>query len=319
MSSDRSAVSSLGGEWARSSGLRRAGWLCLLALGVGFWVGDASPERGATKEGNPPGNEPLAFFPGEDLEGRPVTWPLDDTSDARWNELVYSPHDGLRSHLVVEEVVRGSGIDAAVSSEEITGLWVDALRRTGRFVVDRQAPPLEAPGAYRLQAKLTREASSSSAHGVVFGIRLVDGATDQVRLSFESRIRDEGAGSGAGEVPDEGTMAARRRLERATNKAAYGVAHWLGECPWQSVVSAVEGGVVRLAAGREHGLEVGMLLRVLAPGEVVIDPESGEAIGSITRPVGRLEVTQVEARSALAEVLSGRRILKAGYRVDREI
>ena len=114
-------------------------------------------------------------------------------------------------------------------------------------------------------------------------------------------------------------MGSRRRLECATNKAAYGLAHWLEATPWHSMVSAVEGRRVRLAAGREHGLEVGMLLRVLAPGEVVIDPESGEAIGSITRPVGRLEVKQVEERSALAEVLSGRRILKAGYRVDQEI
>lgn len=332
MSSNRSVVLPLGRRRTYSSSLWLTGCLGLLVCSVGLWAADARPEREvAVEEEALPRDERLAVFLDGELGWRPISWPLDRNSDTRWREVVYSPHRGLRSHLLIEDVVRGPGISASFSGEEITGLWFDALQHTDRFVVERQrgeAPAARSQGAYWLEARLAAEAGTSrrADQGIVFGIRLVDGATGQVRLSFESRILEvDGALDGISESGGESFMddgmelAARRKLEGATHKAAYGLARWFAEHPWRSAVSAVEAGGVRLAAGREHGLEVGMLLRVLAPGEVVIDPESGESIGSITRPVGRLQVKEVEERSALAEVLSGRRILQAGYQVDREI
>lgn len=305
--------------------LLAVGGVGLLAGAPRAWFEAASEEGAAFRQ------EGLAVFQTQRGDWQPVLWPLDRNPESAWRELTYSEHRGLKIHLAVSQVTTSSRLKRVfpVSDAELTGLLIDGLRRTGRFVVERRREDGSAPvpaEAYRVAAHLSADLGEDATdlEAVVLAVRLVDSSTEQVRLGFEGRAlprnavarRSQGARRSLTNLDGEGQP--RRAVESAVNKGVFRLARWFERHPWQSVVCAVDPDGVWVGAGSDHGLEVGVILRLLAPGEAVIDPEGGQTVGSITRPVGRLRVIETEPRRARVEVLEGRRGLKTGYRVELE-
>lgn len=65
--------------------------------------------------------------------------------------------------------------------------------------------------------------------------------------------------------------------------------------------------------GSEHGVIVGMYFDVLDPkGENIIDPDSGEVLGSIDRPKVRVLVTTVKERLCVASTYKKREVNVGG-------
>ncbi|MCI0513270.1 CsgG/HfaB family protein [candidate division KSB1 bacterium] len=62
--------------------------------------------------------------------------------------------------------------------------------------------------------------------------------------------------------------------------------------PWQGKIIKVTGNTVIINAGAESGIEVGSELVVYAPGEELIDPDTGLSLGSEESLVGKIKVTQ---------------------------
>ena len=83
----------------------------------------------------------------------------------------------------------------------------------------------------------------------------------------------------------------------------------------------VDDGVeIYLNRGASTGLRIGAALTVYRPGEILIDPDTGQNLGSVEKQVAKAKVTRVEAKFAIAELQSPAPGLavKKGYIVRSE-
>ncbi len=60
---------------------------------------------------------------------------------------------------------------------------------------------------------------------------------------------------------------------------------------------------VYLNRGKDGGFKKGMVLKVFAPGEELIDPDTGENIGSAEEYVGKIELTRINPKFSVAKIL----------------
>ena len=72
------------------------------------------------------------------------------------------------------------------------------------------------------------------------------------------------------------------------------------------------GGVVSLNRGQGGGMEVGQVLEVYSEGEEMVDPDTGESLGSEEIKIGAIRVTEVLARFSKAVPLDGNVVLPNG-------
>ncbi|MCT0230422.1 hypothetical protein KQ306_06085 [Synechococcus sp. CS-1324] len=64
-----------------------------------------------------------------------------------------------------------------------------------------------------------------------------------------------------------------------------------------------------LNVGTDHGVQVGMLFDVLDPkGEDIVDPDTGDVLGSLARPKVRIKVISVQPKLAVASTYKKARI-----------
>jgi len=64
-----------------------------------------------------------------------------------------------------------------------------------------------------------------------------------------------------------------------------------------------------LNVGTDHGVQVGMLFDVLDPkGEDIVDPDTGDVLGSLARPKVRIKVISVQPKLAVASTYKKERI-----------
>ncbi len=73
----------------------------------------------------------------------------------------------------------------------------------------------------------------------------------------------------------------------------------------QGKISKVSGGLVYLNMGATKGVQVGDTFTVFALGEEIIDPDTGESLGSEETEVGTVEVVEVKEKYSKAQVTSG--------------
>jgi hypothetical protein len=68
-----------------------------------------------------------------------------------------------------------------------------------------------------------------------------------------------------------------------------------------------------LNVGTERGVQVGMLFDVLEPkGEDIVDPDTGEVLGSLARPKVRIKVISVQPKLAVASTYKKERVNVGG-------
>ncbi len=79
----------------------------------------------------------------------------------------------------------------------------------------------------------------------------------------------------------------------------------------QGLVAAVTGGQLILNVGSNAGVKVGDQFSVERVGQEIKDPATGRVIRRLTTPVGVVRVIEVDAESAVADVVSG-----TGFRVS---
>lgn len=78
----------------------------------------------------------------------------------------------------------------------------------------------------------------------------------------------------------------------------------------EALVADVSGGVVVINKGSQDGFRAGMTLSIERVAREITDPATGEVLRTVTDPVGRIELTEVDARSGLGRIVSG-----SGFRV----
>jgi curli biogenesis system outer membrane secretion channel CsgG len=81
----------------------------------------------------------------------------------------------------------------------------------------------------------------------------------------------------------------------------------IAAAPWEPAVALVQDdGSVVINGGRDRGIKAAARFEVLAPGQPIIDPMTGDSIGLAPgKYIGHIEVFDVQPRYSLARVVSG--------------
>ncbi len=81
--------------------------------------------------------------------------------------------------------------------------------------------------------------------------------------------------------------AAREAVEEIIKK----IDNQMANVPWQAKIITVKGNTVYINAGADGGVQVGDVFTVYAPGEELIDPDTGLSLGSEETKIGEIGVT----------------------------
>lgn len=73
----------------------------------------------------------------------------------------------------------------------------------------------------------------------------------------------------------------------------------------EAIVADVAGNTVIINKGSRDGFRAGMILSIERVTREVTDPATGEVIRTVTAPVGRIELTEVDERSGVGTIVNG--------------
>ena len=173
----------------------------------------------------------------------------------------------------------------------------------GGFVSDRLPAVVGAVGVKSGQGR------------VGMNFRLIDAETSEVVYTkqIESVIRERGLTFGGLAIPDGGVLGgffsgyARTPIGQAviagTNKGIYELVKRIGAEPASGSVVRAEDDRVWVNLG-QGVVAVGDVLRIVAKGEELIDPETGLSLGSMDTELGSVRVTVVQEQFSIAETVS---------------
>jgi curli biogenesis system outer membrane secretion channel CsgG len=149
---------------------------------------------------------------------------------------------------------------------------------------------------------------------VALDLRIIDAATGEVvgsvrgegkasatGVSAELIAADKELGAG-GSVQTPLGKASRQAIERAVA----GLVAGMQKVPWSGRIVELRGGQVYINAGAKLGIHEGMQFDVFAQAQSLVDPETGLALGSPDARSGRISVTRVTEKYAIARVLEGK-------------
>lgn len=154
-------------------------------------------------------------------------------------------------------------------------------------------------------------------------VKLIDVETGEIKLSevqdgFEKNTLSTGDFVS---FPSEEAIAreAEALLEKSTKECAQRIVNRISQVyPLEGKILKVEGKKVWISLGRIHGIKPKQKLLIIALGEVLKDPDTGEIISAVKEVIGELEVTNLQEKVAEAQVkkLEKGKSIKAGDRVQ---
>ncbi len=153
---------------------------------------------------------------------------------------------------------------------------------------------------------------------VALDLRVIDAVTGEVITS----IRDEGKASATGANVDvsfdEHRFGTGGTVSTPLGKASRDVIEKvvarleteMGDRPWAGRIVDVREGLVYLNAGTAAGIEPGMVFDVYEEAEPLVDPDTGQVLGTPERHAGTIEVTAVEEKYSTARQTGGGQITR---------
>lgn len=144
-------------------------------------------------------------------------------------------------------------------------------------------------------------------------IRLIDTTTGEVldshRVEGKAKAGGFKLGVDLGGI-DFGTKSFKKTpLGKATqiaiDNAVEFIVSKLKDLPFQGRVIKVKGGEVYISAGERNGATVGDIFTVYSEGEELIDPDTGELLGTEEEEIGAVKIYQVKEKFSKAKIISG--------------
>lgn len=151
-------------------------------------------------------------------------------------------------------------------------------------------------------------------------IRLIDSTTGQVLYSqrVEGKAKAGGlsfgvnvAGVGFGSEGFKKTPLGKA-MQIAIDNAVEFIASKMRELPYQGRVIKVSGDTVYLNASANTGAQVGEVFTVYSVGEELVDPDTGELLGSEEETIGTVKIYEVKEKYAKARATNGAKGIKKG-------
>ena len=89
---------------------------------------------------------------------------------------------------------------------------------------------------------------------------------------------------------------------------------------WSGIVIKVsDDSTATISGGENVGVKVNDVFKVIRKGEAIVNPETGETLGSEDKEIGEIAVTEVKPKYALAFIIKGDKDIKAGDKIKKEI
>lgn len=149
-------------------------------------------------------------------------------------------------------------------------------------------------------------------------IRLIDTTTSQVLdsqrvegkaksggLGFTTTIKDVSFGSAGFKKTPLG-----KATQQAIDSAVAFIISKMEGVPFQGKVVSVKGDKIYLNVGKRNGVHSGASFLVYRPGEIIVDSDSGEVLGSEEQHIGVVRVSQIKEKFSTGTKVQGGKILK---------
>ena len=135
-------------------------------------------------------------------------------------------------------------------------------------------------------------------------IRIIDAATGSIRIAetvSENKKASKGIavkGFDAGEKNDNVLSEVMRKCANTISNLIVSTIYPV------KIISVGKTGTIMLNYGKGY-LGTGMVLEVFSQGETVVDPDTGETLGCEEETMGRIKITNVQAKFSKAKVITG--------------
>ncbi len=167
------------------------------------------------------------------------------------------------------------------------------------------------------------EGKAENAH-VGLDLRLIDTASGQVMASHNvSKVVPAAGGAlgaRAGTVTFGGDVFYQTPIGQATRAAIQEALQFIlatAVLPGTSSFSVVkvEGSVAYINAGANANVRVGSVFVVFSAGEELVDPDTGLKLGTTERPIGTIQITEVQEKFSVGTIRGGPAAVKRGDRI----
>ncbi len=114
--------------------------------------------------------------------------------------------------------------------------------------------------------------------------------------------------------------ASRSVLDKTLEKAAGTLANKLSDTVFPITVIAVKNQDIWINRGNDSGMKLGEEFEVFEPGEELIDPATGENLGSTETLVGKVKVTRINPKASVVQMVKGdSALVGVGYILRRPV
>lgn len=246
--------------------------------------------------------------------------------------------DGMADQLT--DALMQSGEFVVLERETLTDVISEQdLAASGRFQKSKSARTGKLTSAQILvkgtitefESKSSGSGSGVSLFGVNIGskkgeahvgliIRLIDTTTGQVLQSqrVEGKAKSGGfklglniSGIGFGTDSFKKTPVGKA-TQIAIDNAVEFIASKMRGLPYQGRVIKVKGDVIYLTASKKNGATMGEMFSVYSVGEELVDPDTGELLGSEEEKIGKVKIFDVSDKYSKARADSGAKGIKKG-------
>jgi len=140
---------------------------------------------------------------------------------------------------------------------------------------------------------------------MIVNVRIVDSRGGKIVAAEKFTVEHE-------DRNPKGELTADEFLEALKEKTVKEIVNGVVAGVFPLKIAKVTGNTVYINRGSGVDFEVGDHLSVLAQGEGLIDPDTGESLGSAEEEVGVVEVTSIQKKFSKAKIISGEKNIKKG-------
>ena len=152
--------------------------------------------------------------------------------------------------------------------------------------------------------------------GIELSVQIIDTRTASILASFPIK---ESTSSGSAVVNSVGG-ASRGILDKTLEKAAGALANKVADAIFPMQIVSVKGKKIWVNRGDDSGMKLGDVFEVFEPGEELVDPQTGESLGSTETEVGTAKVSRVNPKVTVLDIVTGdASAIQAGFILRRPV